>query len=76
MPQSDNPLRGIALSTSACAVFAIADTTSKFLSASLPVIEIQWIRYLLFFGMAAVLAARVPDRPFRPRNPTLQIVRG
>ena len=76
MPQPDNPLRGIALSASACAVFAIADTTSKFLSASLPIIEIQWIRYMLFFSMAAILAARGQNRSLRPRNPKLQILRG
>jgi drug/metabolite transporter (DMT)-like permease len=74
--QSDNPLRGIALSAGACALFAIADTTSKYLSASMPVIEIQWIRYVLFFGMAAAASVRTGGRPFRPRNPKLQIVRG
>jgi drug/metabolite transporter (DMT)-like permease len=74
--QPDTPLRGIALSTCACAVFAIADTTSKYLSASMPIVEIQWIRYVLFFAMAAFLAARVPGRPLRPRNPGLQLVRG
>lgn len=74
--QPDNPLRGIALSAGACAVFAVADTTSKYLSTSLPIIEIQWIRYVLFLGMAATLAASAPGRPLRPRNPKLQIVRG
>lgn len=74
--QPDNPLRGIALSAAACAVFAIADTTSKYLSTSLPIIEIQWIRYVLFFGMAATVVARTPGRPMRPRNLKLQIVRG
>jgi drug/metabolite transporter (DMT)-like permease len=74
--QSDNPLRGIVLSTGACAVFAVSDVTSKYLSTSMPIVEIQWIRYVLFFGMAATLAARAPGRPFRPRNPKLQVVRG
>jgi drug/metabolite transporter (DMT)-like permease len=72
----DNPLRGIALTTGACMVFAVADTTSKYLSAGMPIVEIQWIRYVLFFAMAAILAARTPGRPLRPRNPKLQIVRG
>ena len=76
IPQPDNPLRGIALSAGACAVFAIADTTSKYLSTGMPIVEIQWIRYVLFFGMAATLMARTPGRPMRPRNPKLQIVRG
>jgi drug/metabolite transporter (DMT)-like permease len=76
VPQPDNPLRGIALSASACAVFAVADTTSKYLSTALPIIEIQWIRYMLFLGMAATLAARAQGRFVRPHNPKLQIVRG
>jgi drug/metabolite transporter (DMT)-like permease len=76
MAQADNPLRGIAMTASACAVFAVSDVTSKFLSTELPIIEITWIRYVLFLGMAATMAARAPGRPFRPRNPGLQIVRG
>jgi len=44
LPQPDNPLRGIALSACACPGFSIADTTSKFLSTSLPIIEIQWMK--------------------------------
>ncbi len=73
---TDNPPRGIALTVCACVVFATADVTSKFLAASLPVIEIQWIRYVLFFGMAAILASRSPDRTFRPRDLKLQLLRG
>ncbi len=66
IPQPDNPLRGIALSAGACAVFAIADTTSKYLSTGMPIIEIQWIRYVLFFGMAATLwRARLAGRCVR-----------
>jgi drug/metabolite transporter (DMT)-like permease len=76
LPQVDNPLRGIAFSASACAVFAVSDVTAKFLSTSMPIVEIQWIRYLLFLGMAIVLVARAPSKPLRPRNPKLQILRG
>jgi drug/metabolite transporter (DMT)-like permease len=76
VPQADNPLRGIAMTASACAVFAISDVTSKFLSTELPIIEMTWIRYVLFLGMAATMAARAPGRPFRPRNPRLQLIRG
>jgi drug/metabolite transporter (DMT)-like permease len=72
----DNPLRGIAMSTIACVVFAIADVTSKYLSTSLPIVEIQWTRYVLFLGMAVVLAGRAPGRALRPRNLKMQIVRG
>ena len=60
----------------ATVLFAVADTTAKFLSTSLPVIEIQWIRYVLFFVLAAILASRAPRRRLRPNNPKLQILRG
>ena len=76
MAEADNPLRGITLTVSACLVFAVADVTAKYLSTGLPIIEITWIRYILFVGMAAVMAARAPGRIFRPRNPKLQVLRG
>ncbi len=57
-------------------MFAVADTTSKYLSTSLPIIEIQWIRYMLFLGLAATLFARSSGRSFRPVNPKLQLLRG
>ena len=60
----------------ATVLFAVADTTAKFLSTSLPVIEIQWIRYVLFFVLAAILASRAPRRRLLPNNPKLQILRG
>ena len=73
---SEDPLRGIALHSGATVLFAVADTTAKFLSTSLPVIEIQWIRYVLFFVLAAILASRAPRRRLLPNNPKLQILRG
>ena len=76
MAQTEDPLRGIALHSGATVLFAVADTTSKYLSTSLPVVEIQWIRYVLFFGLAVLLARRMPLRGLRPNNPKLQILRG
>jgi len=76
MPQPEDPVRGIALSTGATVLFGAADTTAKFLAASLPVVEIQWIRYVIFVGMAIVLARRVPRQMLRPRRPGLQVLRG
>ena len=76
MAQTEDPLRGIALHSGATVLFAVADTTAKYLSVSLPVIEIQWIRYVLFFGLAVLLARRMPLRALRPNNPQLQILRG
>lgn len=73
---AEDPLRGIVLHSGATVLFAVADTTSKYLSASLPVVEIQWIRYVLFFGLAILLARRMPLRGLRPNNLKLQIARG
>lgn len=76
MPQTDDPLRGILLSLLATTVFAASDTTAKFLTASMPVVEIAWIRYLVFVAFAAWLA-RSPDLgTLWPRSLGLQVLRG
>ena len=72
----DSPLRGIALSLGATVLFAGSDTIAKFLTASLPVIEIAWIRYVIFVAMAVGLAARPGTRAAWPRSPSLQLARG
>ncbi|MGE0226385.1 MAG: DMT family transporter [Acetobacteraceae bacterium] len=75
MPQSDDPIRGIALSLLATVLFSVADVTSKYLSAGMPIIEIAWIRYVIFLGMAALLVRQVPRGALWPRSPLLQIAR-
>ncbi len=76
MAQTEDPIRGIALHSGATVLFAIADTTAKYLSATLPVIEMAWIRYVLFFGFAAMLARGMSWRALRPNNPRFQLLRG
>ncbi|MDR3528962.1 MAG: DMT family transporter [Rhodopila sp.] len=73
---SDDPLRAIVLAVSATVLFGSADTISKYLSGSLPIVEFIWIRYVLFLMMAMILAGRRPRRSVRPRNPGLQVIRG
>jgi len=73
---ADNPLRGIVLSLLATTVFAASDTIAKFLTASLPVIEIAWIRYVVFMIFCGWLAWSAGPRALWPRSPTLQVVRG
>jgi drug/metabolite transporter (DMT)-like permease len=75
-PRADNPLRGIALSLLATTVFAASDTMSKFLTESLPVIEIASIRYVIFVLFAGWLARSSGVRALWPRSPALQVVRG
>lgn len=76
MAHPEDPVRGIVLTVGATLLFAIADTTSKFLSIHLPIIEFIWFRYVLFTGMAVVLAGRSPWRAVRSNRLGLQIVRG
>jgi drug/metabolite transporter (DMT)-like permease len=46
--RADRPLRGIALILLSSLFLGTSDVTSKYLSATLPSIEIAWIRFLVF----------------------------
>jgi drug/metabolite transporter (DMT)-like permease len=72
----DNPFRGIALILCATLLFSLSDAMAKFLGQHLPVVEISWIRYLIFVVIAVALARRNGARMLRPRMPGLQIFRG
>ncbi len=76
IPGTDNALRGIMLSLLASVVFCASDAMAKFLTESLPVIEIAWIRYGIFVLFAAWLARSAGPHALWPRSPTLQVVRG
>ena len=68
---------GVALTIAACACFATLDTGSKYVSATVPMMLVIWIRYvmqMLFIG--AVLVPRSGGAPFATRHPLLQVVRG
>ena len=73
---TDDPFRAIVLAVSATVLFGAADTISKYLSGSLPIVEFIWIRYVIFLAMALILVGRRPRRSVRPRNPGLQVTRG
>lgn len=75
-PGVDNVLRGIVLSLLSTTVFAASDTIAKVLTESLPVIEITWIRYMIFVIFAGGLAHSAGVHALWPRSPTLQVVRG
>ncbi len=72
----ENPLRGIALAVASTLLFSLSDATSKFLTGSLPVVEIAWIRYLIFVGFALALTVGSGPGRFRVRRPRVQIIRG
>jgi drug/metabolite transporter (DMT)-like permease len=57
----DRPFRGIALILASTVFLGTSDATSKYLSMTLPSIEIAWIRFLVF--ALVMLPAMVPGSP-------------
>ena len=71
----DRPLQGIALIVAASVCSALSDATAKILTATLPGVQILWIRYLTFVAIMLVLVAPRPSL-FFTRRPKFQIYRG
>jgi len=75
--RADRPFRGIALILASTVFLGASDVTAKYLSATLPSIEIAWIRFLVF---ALIMSpAMVPGSPLyalRSQRPGLQVMRG
>jgi drug/metabolite transporter (DMT)-like permease len=75
--RADRPFRGIALILASTVFLGVSDVTAKYLSTTLPSIEITWIRFLVF---ALVMApAMVPTSPLyalRTERRGLQLMRG
>lgn len=70
-------LAGIALVVAASACFAALDTTTKWVSAAVPLLMALWFRY--FFQAVATTAVVLPSRGmtvFRTRHLAWQLVRG
>ena len=59
--RADRPFRGIALILASTVFLGTSDVTSKYLSATLPSIEIAWIRFLVF--ALIMVPAMVPGSP-------------
>ncbi|MGA7808642.1 DMT family transporter [Bradyrhizobium sp.] len=75
--RADHPFKGIALILASTVFLGISDLTAKYLSASLPSVEIAWIRFLVF--TLIMLPAMVPrSRLFALRTTCLglQLMRG
>ncbi|MBX3588451.1 MAG: DMT family transporter [Ramlibacter sp.] len=76
-PRSQRALVGIALATAAVACFATLDTTTKYVSLSVPVLMALWFRYL--FQAVATTVAVLPLRGLsvlRTAHPRYQCLRG
>jgi drug/metabolite transporter (DMT)-like permease len=75
--RADRPFRGIALILASTVFLGASDVTAKYLSATLPSIEIAWIRFLVF--ALIMVPAMLPGSPLfalRSERPGLQVMRG
>jgi len=76
VPHRDRPLRGIALMLAALAFFSCSDAASKLMTASLPAVEVAWLRFcvftLLMLGVTVFSGGR---SALRSRRPGLQALR-
>jgi drug/metabolite transporter (DMT)-like permease len=75
--RADRPFRGIALILASTVFLGCSDVTAKYLSATLPSIEIAWIRFVVF--ALIMVPAMLPGTPLfalRSERPGLQVMRG
>ena len=75
--RADRPFKGIALILSSTVFLGISDVTAKYVSASLPSIEIAWLRFLVFAMI--MVPAMVPGSPLfalKTGSVPLQLMRG
>ncbi len=59
--RADRPFKGIALILLSTTFLGVSDVTAKYLSASLPSIEIAWLRFLVF--ALIMVPAMIPGSP-------------
>ena len=75
--RADRPFRGIALILASTVFLGASDVTAKYLSATLPSIEIAWIRFLVFaLIMSPAMVSGSPLYALRSQRPGLQVMRG
>jgi drug/metabolite transporter (DMT)-like permease len=74
--RADRPFRGIALILASTVFLGTSDVTAKYLSATLPSIEIAWIRFLVFALIVSPAILGSPRQALRSPRPGLQVMRG
>jgi drug/metabolite transporter (DMT)-like permease len=75
--RADRPFKGIALILASTIFLGTSDVTAKYLSATLPSIEIAWIRFLVFaLIMTPAMLPGTPLFALRTGRPGLQMMRG
>jgi drug/metabolite transporter (DMT)-like permease len=75
--RTDRPFKGIALMLASTVFLGTSDVTAKYLSTTLPSIEIAWIRFLVF--ALIMVPAMVPGTrlfALKTGRPGLQLARG
>lgn len=73
---ADNLLRGGAFMLGATVLFSVSDTMAKYVTQSVPAIEMATIRYAVFVAMAGSPLLGRRRTSLRSRRPMLQVVRG
>jgi drug/metabolite transporter (DMT)-like permease len=74
--RADQPFRGIALIIGSTVFLACSDAMAKYLSLSLPAIQIAWIRFLVFALIFLPAMLTTTPNVFRSARPGLQVWRG
>jgi drug/metabolite transporter (DMT)-like permease len=74
--RADRPFRGIALIIGSTVFLACSDAMAKYLSLSLPSIQIAWIRFLIFAMIFVPAMLTTSPNVFRSTRPGLQMWRG
>ena len=75
--RTDRPFKGIALILASTVFLGTSDVTAKYLSATLPPIEITWIRFLVFaLIMSPAMLPASPLYAMQTKRRGLQFVRG
>ncbi len=72
----DDPLRAILLVLGASMAFSLSDATAKYVTQTVPVIEVAWVRYVVFTLMVTLPVLRHRGAALRTRRPVAQIARG
>ncbi len=75
--RADHPFKGIALILASTVFLGASDVTAKYLSATLPSVEIAWIRFLTFaLIMSPAMMRGSPLFALRTERLGLQLMRG
>ncbi|MBS0560488.1 MAG: DMT family transporter [Proteobacteria bacterium] len=72
----DRPLLGVVLFLASSVLFSASDTAAKFLTGTMPPIEIAWLRYIVFAGLASTPMLRSGPAAVRTRRHGVQVLRG